>query len=51
MEMKTRLAVARHWDSREVDMIIEVNMRDLCDDETVLYLDCISVSILGTILL
>ena len=50
MEMKTRLAVARHWDSREVDMIIKVNMRDLCDDETVLYLDCISVSILVVML-
>ena len=34
MEMKTRLAVARHWDSREVDMIVKVNMRDPCHDET-----------------
>ena len=51
MEMKTRLAVARHWDSREVDMIVKVNMRDPCHDETVLYLDCISVSILVAILL
>ena len=51
MEMKTRLAIARHWDSKEVDMIIKVNMRDPCDDNTVLCLDCISVSIPVAILL
>ena len=39
MEMKTRLAVARHWDSREVDMIVKVNMRDPCHDGNFLCLN------------